>query len=422
MKRRLRKISLRKMPSQKASSKSAQSKRSLGRAARLAARKLKAHGSQNLNAQSKRPRTIKLDPTERPGKPLTGAVEGAGTKKPQSTPAHLLVVLAIVALGLIIAAKDVDLDNLGHLLSRLKLSYIAAAAGCFFLFMLAEAYAYKLLLRSSGYRVSIWRCYVYGLSDYFFSSISPGGSAGQFGQFYMMQRDGISGAACLSSLFSFNMLYHLVLCIFAFIAFISGATAQVAHNTATTLIIVYGIGAQVLFSLCIGALLFSTRLVPNIIRSLSRFARRSRFLSRFAPSKRKTDQFLEEYRSYGKRAKEQPLLLLRVSIILFAQMSALYAIPYFVAQAMGNEVGFLHMLAFQSVCVVATESIPLPGGAGASEIFFTSAYSTMMPGDQAFGLMLLTRTLSLYLGLIVGGLAVSLVPRTHLISTQAHHG
>ncbi len=358
---------------------------------------------------------MKLQTSEKPGIPLSGAVEGAGQKRPDQTARHILIVIAIVLAGLLIASHGVDKSKVLKLLTQLKLSYLGLAATCFFIFMLFEALSYKLLLRSNGYRVSIMRSYIYALSDYFFSSISPGGSAGQFGQFYMMQRDGISAAACLSSLFSFNMLYHLILCLFAIFAFVCGAVSTIASNTASMLIVAYGIGAQVLFSLCIAALLFSTRLAPKIIRKLARMARRNRLFKRFAPSKEKTEQFLDEYKLCGKRAKENPLLLLKVSVLICLQMTALYSIPWFIAHAMGFNINFFTMLALQSLCVIATESIPLPGGAGASEIFFAHSYAKIMPANEAFGMMLVTRCLSLYLGIIVGGLAVSLCPRTSYI-------
>lgn len=343
--------------------------------------------------------------------------------KPQRTLSHVVVLIVVVLAGLAFAAKDIDIRQLLVILSKLQPLYLLAACACFFTYLYFEALAYRLLLRSYGYRIRTRKTYLYALSDYFFSSISPGGSGGQFGQFYMMQRDGISPAACLSSLLSFNMIYHFMFCILALISWSTGIMKDVAHHGAITLVIIYGVGAQLVFTLSMGGMLFSRRLVPCIIKRIHRFMKKFALTARFTPDQETVERFLTDYKSYGQHLKERPLLLIQAGVFIFLQMAFLYTIPWFVCLALGIHLPFMYMLIFQSVCVVATESIPLPGGAGASEIFFASAYAAFMPETQAFSLMFMTRALSLYLGLIVGGLAISLTPKAHIISTklQEHH-
>lgn len=338
--------------------------------------------------------------------------------KPTGTLKQLLALAVIVVIGLVIASKDIDKAKLFALLANVKVPYLILASASFLTYLLFEAIAYKYLLRKNGYRVHLRRTYVYALSDFFFSSVSPGGSAGQFGQYYMMQRDRISPAVCINSLFTFNMMYHVALVLVAAVAFVMGVTSQVAKTTPMLLIIVYGIAAQVLFSVGIALLLLSEKVVPRTIRSVTKWARGKRTLKRFAPSREKVEDFLDDYHSSGRRLKKNPMIAVRVTALICCELVFLYAVPWFVALALGYHLNPFYVIAFQSVCVVATESIPLPGGAGASEIFFTSAYSILMPEVQAFGLMLLTRTLTLYLGLIVGGVTIGLTPATVLYAAH----
>lgn len=340
--------------------------------------------------------------------------------KPQKTFTHIIVLVVIVLAGLAFAAKDIDLHHILAILANMRPLYLLGACACFFIYIYCEARAYRLLLRSYGYRIRTRKTYLYALSDYFFSSISPGGSGGQFGQFYMMQRDGISPAACLSSLLSFNMLYHFIFCVLAVISWSSGVMKEVAHHGAIGLIIAYGVGAQLIFTLGMGGMLFSRRLIPCILKKVQNIMKNFKLTARFTPDEETVERFLEDYKSYGQHIKEHPVLLLQASVFIFFQTAFLYAIPWFVCLALGIHIPLIYMLIFQSVCVVATESIPLPGGAGASEIFFASTYATLMPETQAFSLMFMTRALSLYLGLIVGGLAISLTPKAHIISTKFH--
>lgn len=322
---------------------------------------------------------------------------------------HICILLGVALIGLVVSARSVQPSTVISSLQGVKIGWIIAGGCCFLSYLAVEGFSYLHILKASNVTVKPLRCIMYAFSDFFFSSLTPGGSGGQAGQFYMMQRDKIPGGVCLSSLLIFNMLYHVTLVGIACISGLSSVMSDVASSSGLMILVVYGLIAQIVFALGFCLLIFSRKVMPRLVRTISRKARKSRFawIRSRVPDRAGVDQFIADYHTCGKQLIAHPRLVLSVIGLLVLQIFLLYAVAWCVSQALGLHLPLIYLVLFQSTCVLATESIPLPGGAGASEIFLASAYSTLMGDSTAFTLMLLTRALTLYLGIIIGGLAVS---------------
>lgn len=326
--------------------------------------------------------------------------------------------IAVVAIGLLsiyyLYAKT-DPERLGAILPTLDWKYMVMAALSFLMFLGMEALAFRYMLGKRGYRVTLRRTYGYSLADYFFSSISPGGSAGQPGQYFFMQRDNITPASCVMSLFTFNIVYHVVMLMLAGWALAMGATAKVTSLPAMKYMVIYGAIMQVNVLVLETFLMFSKKLVPRFVNGVFRTLGKFKIFKHLNDKKAKVEEQLAEHKACGEYLKQNPLVFLRMFLYVLPLLMFSYAIPYWIYRAQGYaELGIFEMIAIQSVIILAVESIPLPGGVGVSEGSLLAVYSMFIAENHAFGLMLLTRSLSFYLGMFMGGLAVLKMKKLHL--------
>ncbi|MDO5713867.1 MAG: lysylphosphatidylglycerol synthase transmembrane domain-containing protein [Tissierellia bacterium] len=319
----------------------------------------------------------------------------------------VLGVLVVSLLSMVFLWQKSQGEHLGMILKSINPIFLLAGGGAFFVYLSMEALAFRYLLKNQGYDISIWRGIGYTLSDSFFSNISPGGSAGQPGQFYYMHRDGISSAACMMSLVAFNSMYHVGMLIIMVFAYFIGATSFVLEVKGMKAMVIFGILCQVFFVLFQCGMMFSNRFLPNMVRKFFKIVKKYPKLHKISE---KEEDFLEQvdlYQSYGKSFKERPMIFVRVLLYDIVLLVALYSVSYWVYRGLGfQQYSILEIIALQSVITIAVESLPLPGGVGVSEGSLLAIYSQLIPSSYAFGWMLVTRSLSFYTGLVFGGIVV----------------
>ena len=94
-------------------------------------------------------------------------------------------------------------------------------------------------------------------------------------------------------------------------------------------------------------------------------------------------------------------------ILTFIQRLLLFSIAYIIYKSLGfNKYSYFDLLAIQVSVQIAIESLPLPGGAGLSEKMFLDIFITVFGISFADIGMLLTRTFSFYIPLLVSGIII----------------
>lgn len=319
----------------------------------------------------------------------------------------LLLLLGLLSFYLVFRTQKPG--NLGLLL-HLKPGYLLLALGSFLLYLLMESFAFKQLLGSFGAELSLFSCFRQALADFYCSSLTPGGSGGQPGQLYVMNKQGVPPGAGIASLLSFNTLYHMMMLLLALLAFFLGATEKVMRLPGLKLLLFYGGLAQIFMVLYYLLFIFSKRLLPRLLSLAVKFYVKLR--------KNKDSQFLEEklhqqmelFHHCALHLKRRPLLLLQICGLLVLLFFFSYLPSYLLYRGLGlHGIGLVEMLALQSVAVLALESLPLPGALGVAETSLFAIYSMIMPADAAFILMALTRMTTLYFGCILGGISTLLL-------------
>ena len=276
------------------------------------------------------------------------------------------------------------------------------------LFVCCEAKATHFILRALGCPQPFRRCAYYSSIGFFFSTITPSASGGQPAQVVAMKRDGTPAASGALDMLLVTIGYNTAAMIWGvFALFAAGGLTERLGGPGGLLL---GLGLAVFALLDVAMFLFL--FLPGPARKLlcGCIGLGARIFPRLdkAGLEAKADEHLTEYRRGAQLIRRAPALLIQVVGLSMIQLACSYAMPYVVYRAFGlSGFGLGEMMALQALCSIAVGYLPLPGSAGAAENVFLRGFLLVYGESLVAPAMILTRTMSCYLVLIVTGVVLA---------------
>lgn len=329
---------------------------------------------------------------------------------------NLLFLMLLIGLTFIVLLKDQSFSGVLPYIKKAKPVFLILGMVCMVGYVAAEANCNRIIMRSLGRKMNIFRCMRYASIGLYFSSITPSATGGQPAQIYYMNRDDIPVSHSTLSLLILMMMYQLVEVGVGLAAFILNPEVILNSNTLIKVMFFYGLSFHFLMVLLSGSLLFSSTLVKRILYSCIRGLTKIRIIKNTEKVYCTVDRLLSEYKEGARFLKKNPVVFFKVFLSTVCQFVAILSVPFFAALALGvPSVSYLTVFTTQSILMVAVSSIPLPGTVGASESAFlvlqkgVFGEALVMPG------MLLSRGISFYLTLLATGTVTIF---THIAQTK----
>lgn len=327
-------------------------------------------------------------------------------KKPSSKlTAFYITVIAVIIIGVAVyIAVQYDAVEVLSTIRNIDPLFVFCGVAMVFLQLYCEAGCFKILFKLLGRKISFFSASGYAGTDLLYSNISPAQLAGLPAAGYSMYKDGIDTASSCNILAIYSMCNRIAVVIVATAAV---CVFPVLLNTGSALFItlfIYGAIVNLcivgLFALTLFAPSFARRLIPGVVRFLSRF----KFLHIKETAVEKSVKSAEDYISASKIMRSAPFTVLAVLFICIVKRIINFSIVYFAYHAFGlRHESFVYIVAVQSVLAVSSESVPIPGSAGVAENVFTILYSGIFGPRLYIPAMIVTRALNFFALLVVSG-------------------
>lgn len=166
---------------------------------------------------------------------------------------NVLFVLFLLALTVFILLKsneELSWADVRSFFSGCNAWYIAAAVGCMFVFLIAEAFSLKNIARKFGYKTKFVSALAYSSADAYYSALTPSATGGQPASAYYMVKDGFDGGAT-TFILVFNLLgYTAAIFVLGLTAFVislfssSGGWVFFEFGTLSKVLIIVGVVMQ----------------------------------------------------------------------------------------------------------------------------------------------------------------------------------
>ena len=173
-----------------------------------------------------------------------------------------------------------------------------------------------------------------------------------------------------------------------------------------------GLGFSIFFALNVAMILFL--FLPGPARRICRWAIGVAVRARPSLDREKLEKKLEEqldqYAQGARLIRATPGLLPQVLLMSMGQLACSYAVPYIIYLAFHlTGSSFVEVFALQVLCSISVGYLPLPGAAGAAENVFLRGFAAVFGAGLIAPAMILSRTVSCYLVLIVTGIITALL-------------
>lgn len=317
---------------------------------------------------------------------------------------NILLILAVTVIAMYFSLKD----NFHAIVSAIKdmefgAVFIVASWGL--LINVVVGMAFYLLGKQYKKGYSFLGGVVVAFVGTFFAGVTPSSTGGQFGQIYVLKKQGISYGDGLSLLWADFIIYQTTMMIYVTILFALRFTNYADLNSWIWLV-----AAGYLVNVVVILALYTMALFPKLYVMLSeKCVKILGKLHIVSEPERQATIWAEKVRGFTKEIKHLShnwKLLLQVALVNFVRLTLYFSLPFVVSRALGIDLPWsklIDVIALSSFITMANAFVPLPGASGGTEMFFAMLFTAML--DPLTGaVLLLWRFSSYYLPVMAGAL------------------
>jgi|GEM_PF-608229 len=312
-----------------------------------------------------------------------------------------MLLYLVINLGVLlwIALSDDFINQALPSLKNILPWWVAAAAGCMLVYLLADSMMLHILLRK---KISFGKSLYVGTIGRYYSAVTPMASGGGPFQVYSLYKFGVSAGESSAVIMMKFVVYQITVSALTALAFAFGGADFYRNDPLLFYCAVVGLAISFGGPVVMLTAGQNLKRLQKLVAKLLMFGARLRLV-------RDPNAKLEQLNTSRKdlhRALQSllhaPWTLLQLVIsALTAQMGYLLII-YCIYRAFGfYQDNLLHMMCMSLLLQIAVAFVPTPGASGGSEYGFARLFITYF-GDTIFLPMLLWRMISYYSILLMG--------------------
>lgn len=326
------------------------------------------------------------------------------SKKRWRTVANTLFLLIVFSVTFHYIFRGRELSDVIACIHNTKKVFILLGVILALMYISGESVIIQLLLRTVKIKLPLLRCLKYSFVGYFFSAVTPSASGGQPMQIYWMKQDKISVAVSTLILMIVTAAYKTVLLFLCFIFAILQWDDVYLHFHKIWFLVLIGFTCNVLFIIFLLTAIFRRSWLSKSIQRLIYFLGKHHLIKNCKKWMKKANGALQKYNTGTIYLKENSRVFVKVMILTLVQRICLFLVTYMVYLAFGiGNVSVIKILALQTFLALAVDSLPLPGGIGASESSFLVIFLTIFGERYILPGMLLSRGITYYCLMLLSG-------------------
>ena len=279
---------------------------------------------------------------------------------------------------------------------------LAAAALCTLSYILLEGLALLAICRALGYRRRLKEGVLYSAADIYFSAITPSATGGQPASAVMMMRSGIPAAPTAVALLINVVLYTLSILLMAAAGLALHPGLLKLFGPASRILIWVGAGTQIALLAGLLLLVFHEPIFLRLADWTLKIGHKLRLIRDVESRKQKYAELRADYQQCSGALRGQWRLLLLGFAFNLLQRLAIVLAPVCVYLAEdGNIRRTGEAFAAQTMVILGSNAIPLPGSVGVADFLFLDGYQTLTQSPVL--LELLSRAISFYSCVVLCG-------------------
>ena len=323
-----------------------------------------------------------------------------------------IILLIITAIVLVCVLKD-DFPSIIDELNNANVWFLGLAVLCFFVALLFEAKAYQDVIKCYKDDYTLKKSYIMLLITKFFNGITPFSSGGQPMQIYILKKDGIRITKATNIVIQNFIIYQLALVVFGIIAIgINYYFGLFEKITLLKQLVTIGFLFNTLVMVGLFVISFSKSFNHFVIQKVISIFSKLKIVKNKEEKQAKWREKLDDFHEGAKYLRKNKLLFVKAFIYNLIYLALSYLMPYFVILAL-SDVTPLGVTPLKVICasayvLIIGSFVPIPGASGGIEYGYYKFFGNFIFGSLLKASLLIWRTISYYLPMIIGGLLFSM--------------
>jgi len=319
-----------------------------------------------------------------------------------------IILLFITLIVLICVLKD-DFSSIIETLTNANLIWIFVALLCFFVALAFEAKAYQEIIQGYQYDYTFKKSYKMLLITKFFNGITPFSSGGQPMQIYMLKKDGIRLTKATNIIIQNFIIYQAALVIFGIIAIVTNYYLKIFTEVILLKqLVTVGFLINTLVMVGLIIISFSSKFNHFIVKKGISILSKFKLVKDKEEKQKKWSEKVDDFHEGAEYLKKNKMLCLKAFVYNMFYLALNYLMPYFViiAFAKGIPTGVtpLKVICSSAYVLIMGSFVPIPGASGGIEFGYFKFFGNFITGSLLKASLLIWRTISYYLPMIVGGI------------------
>lgn len=287
------------------------------------------------------------------------------------------------------------------------------------IYWLLEAYILHIIIKRFHKTQKFKITFKTSMIGQFFNNITPFASGGQPMQAYNMTRNGIQLGTATTTLLAKFIIYQLALTMFTTIVLIFKLSYFNKNVKGFIWLVIIGFTINTVIVLGLISIGLFNKFTTKIVKQCVNFLYKIKIIKNYDKISNYIDKELKEFGESFKILKQFKLRLLYMFLLSIIQLIAFFSIPYLIYRSFAlPNINIIDMISAQSLVLMVSSFVPLPGAIGGAEFSFTVFLKMFFPKKLLTIAMVIWRLITFYLPILVGMFFVSGISKKHQEKTS----
>lgn len=323
---------------------------------------------------------------------------------------NFVIIIALAAITIWAIYSNSDPKSILNAIKGVNLWYIGLGFVALGIYEIIEAYLINELMNKICNFKNIWLSLKITIIGQYYSLITPCASGGQPAQAHYMYQRGLSLGKSSSVLLNKFIVYQVSVTIYSMILLIVKFKELTGGLHAVTMFIMFGLLVNTIGLSIIIGIAYKKELVELVFSKSIIFFHKIKVIKDIESAKIKSENYVREYSSSISVLGKDYKMIFKMIILSFIQLTAYFAIAYFVYLSLGLSGGsIIHIVSLSALLYMSVSFVPIPGTLGAGEVGFTLLFASVFPHHLLAPAMILWRVIGYYGNLALSGFMTILI-------------
>ncbi len=321
---------------------------------------------------------------------------------------NIILLLLFTFLVLFFSLKD-NYESIIHEIINLKVSWFFLSIGLVLVSLLLKAYSLHTVIKEIKPEYTVKKAIHLTFITQFFNAITPFSTGGQPFQIYTLKKDGITVTNGTNIIMQNFIVYQIALVFLGILTVLYNSYFHILKEAVILKkLVVIGFLVNTVVVLFLFLIAFGKRLNTFIITKGINILEKIKLVKDKERTQKNWNTYISNFHQGAKTLFLDKKLFIKTFTQNFASLLCLYLVPYTILCGMKvYNISMVQSVVASSYTMLIGAFVPIPGGTGGLEYGYLKFFSSFITGPILNASMLLWRSLTYYLGLLIGAIALN---------------